>query len=258
MKFIFNISSKLFILLLFFSSPSTFSQTGHVYVTGEFGLSGAKLGKSSPNIVYYNNLITDVYPANHNTTTTGLFGIRVGDEWAGQGIRPAVGIGLGMYGTPSTYNFNGQVIETTQDGPSNELYTYKYKISNIRLMLETQLTWMGWLHFISFVNFGIGSSWNHSSNYHETVAMSDGYLPLPPFKSHTNKNFAYQVGLGLGYAFNIKNAKDGFQHERVTIGYRFINLGKVGFGTRGSLYPYSLNTKQFTANEFSLSLTYLF
>ena len=112
--------------------------------------------------------------------------------------------------------------------------------------------------FVPFINIGIGSAWNRLNGYKESPVDSTGYVALPPFQSHTNSNFAYQVGLGVGYAFNFDRYEADYQHERISLGYRYVNLGDASFGTRGAVYPYSLDTGRLISNEAYLTYTHLF
>jgi opacity protein-like surface antigen len=119
------------------------------------------------------------------------------------------------------------------------------------------LTW-AIKHFTPYVDIGLGSAWTQTNGYTETVATTDGYVSLSAFQNHTNRHFAYQAGLGVGYAFNISGIKTDFQHERISVGYRYVNLGNASFGTRGSTYPYKLNLGRLSSNDLYLSYTHLF
>ena len=101
---------------------------------------------------------------------------------------------------------------------------------------------------------GIGPSWNFSNNYNETVAPvnSNGYVVFPPFQSNTENTFACQVGAGMGYVFGAQNK------NRLSVGYRFADLGQADFGTRGTVYPYALKTGTLTSNDIYVNFTRLF
>lgn len=236
---------------------------GHVYLGGTVGSSWGQLGNSNPAIRYYNNLLTDAYPVTHRTSATSVLGLSGGYEWKERGRLPAMALGIGAYTTPSEYHYNGTVIETSQGGPSNRLYTNNFHISTTRVMLEGKLSWLLSVRdqtFLPYIDAGIGSAWNHASDYTETVATSNGYLPLPGFQSKTSGHFAYQVGAGAGYAFNIpfSQAVATFKHERVSLGYRFSGLGGASFGIRNASYPYALNTGTLTTQDVYLNWTHLF
>ena len=198
----------------------------------------------------------DAYPLDDSHKTTVVFGINGGYEWVGAGIMPAIALGLALDGA-GNYDYAGQLIETAIGSPSSVLYDYRYRINTTRLMAEAQFTW--WLgNFTPFINIGAGSSWNRMSGYKETPVDYTGYVALPAFKTHTNAHFAYQAGLGIGYAFNFSEPDCEYKHERVSIGYRYIDLGNASFEGRGAVYPYSLDMHKLTANEFYLTYTHLF
>jgi opacity protein-like surface antigen len=244
-------------LIIFLFPASVFAANGHIYLGGTIGASVAEVGNSNPRINYYDGFLTDAYPIHRSHATTAIIGLNGGYEFVGEGLTPAIALGLGIYGTPGEYDYKGQLVETAEGDPSSTLYNYKYNINSTRLMLEAQFTWM-LERFEPFINIGVGSAWNRISGYKESPVDSTGYVPLPPFQSRTNTNFAYQVGLGVGYAFNFSRCMSNYQHERISLGYRYVNLGDASFGTRGVVYPYSLDTGRLTSNEVYLTYTHLF
>ncbi|MHB1222304.1 MAG: outer membrane protein [Gammaproteobacteria bacterium] len=240
-----------------FSVSSAFALTGHLYLGGTIGASRAEVGNSNPQINYYDGFLTDVYPIRENHITTAILGLNGGYEFVGTGYAPAIAVGLGIYGTPRDYDYKGQLIETALGDPSSALYNYKFHVNSVRVMAEAQFTWM-LNKFIPFINIGIGPARNRLSGYTESPVDSTGYVALPPFQSHTNTNLAYQVGLGVGYAFNFKKCISDYQHERILLGYRYVNLGNASFGTRGVVYPYRLDMDRLTTNEVYLTYIHLF
>ena len=125
-------------------------------------------------------------------------------------------------------------------------------------MAETKLTWTLPNQLAPFAEVGIGSAWNQTTHYSETPIANSGYIALPGFQSHTNVNFAYQLGAGIGYAFNLSQENTRFQHERVMLGYRYVNLGNANFGSRNSDYPYAFTPGKLTTNDIYLGLIHLF
>lgn len=148
--------------------------------------------------------------------------------------------------------------------PSSTLYNYKFQISTTRLMVETQINWMlnspsPFLNKVfPFINIGIGPTWNKMNQYHEMAFNDMSYPPLFPFQSRTQSNFAYQIGCGLGKVFSFKKAQSDEASDKISVGYRYANLGHTTFGTRGLLYPYPLNIGSLQNNEVYLSYTHLF
>lgn len=246
-----------FITLSFFSIPA-FSACGHYYLGTSLGASFAKLSKSSPQIAYVSgDTITDDYPLNSTRVSTAVVSVNGGYEFIGAGWRPAVALGLGVYNNPTNYFYNGQVIETPAGDASSTLFNYSYEISSTRALVEIQLTWL--LGKLSpFIHFGVGPAWNKMSSYTETAATSTGYSALPPFQNKTDVNFSYQAGLGISTAFNFAGVQSDFPQERISVGYRYVNLGTTSFGIRNSDYPYQLKTGVLASNDVYLSYTHLF
>ena len=245
--------------LRFFKALPFFSE-GHFYLSGTAGASIGHVGNNNPTITYYNNLLTDAYPITHRTSTTGFLGLGGGFESTGHGRIPAVALGLGVYTTPSVYHYNGLVLETAQGGPANLLYQHRFHIQTTRLMAEGKLSWMVSMHdriFLPYVDGGIGSAWSRASDYTETVATPDGYVPLPGFQSRTTNQFAYQVGGGLGYSFNFASNQSLDKHERLSLGYRFTGLGHQALGIRSAAYPFALNIGSFNTQDVYLTFTHL-
>ncbi len=246
-----------FLLGLFFSIPAV-AASGHMYIGSSLGASFAKLGNSYPQIAYLSGAtITDAYPLNSNRASTPVFSVNGGYEFTGANWQPAIALGLGVYTNLADYGYNGQLIETAQGDPSSTLYNYSYRINSSRVMAEIQFTWMLW-KLSPFINFGAGTARNSLTGYTETPVTSTGFVALPPFQSQTNVNFAYQAGLGVSAAFNFAGSVSDFPKERISVGYRYVNLGTTAFGTRGSVYPYQLNTGLFKTNDLYLSYTHLF
>jgi opacity protein-like surface antigen len=256
LKSLVKVNKKINCLILFLFSTSTFATHGHTYLGGTIGASKAIMGNSNPTITYYDGNLTDAYPVHGRQASTAIIGINGGYEFVGAGYMPAIALGLGIYGMPGDYDYKGQLIETAIGDPSSMLYNYKYHVNSTRLMFETQFTWL-FEKIAPFINIGFGPAWNRLSGYTESPVDSTAYVALPPFQSRTNTNFAYQLGLGVGYAFNFKRGVSE-NHDRISLGYRYVNLGNTSFGTRGAVYPYNLDTGKLTSNEVYLSYTHLF
>jgi hypothetical protein len=250
-------NTNIFFVLLFFSIPA-FSAQGHIYLGGSLGGSMAILNKNMPIISYSSGtLITDAYPLNNIRNSTAIFSINSGYEFVGANWKPAVALGFGIYSNLDDYTYKGQLIETAEGDLSDTLYNYSYTIKSSRVMAEVKLIWT-FNKLSPFVDFGIGAAWNKMNGYSETATTSTGYTALPPFQSNTNTNIAYQAGFGLSTAFNFAVSKANFLQERISLGYRYVNLGTTSFGTRGIDYPYHLNTGLLKTSDVYLAYTHLF
>jgi len=245
-------------LALFFFSIPAFSAYGHIYSGASLGSSFAKPGDHSPTISYVSgDVITDAYPLNNNRVISPLLSVNAGYELSGAHSKPAVAFGLGVYRNLSNYDYNGHVIETAAGDAGSTLFNYNYNINSTRLMAEVQLTWM-LETFSPFINLGMGPAWNQMQAYKETAVNGTGYTAVPPFQSRTNLNLAYQAGFGVSRGFDFSGSKSDVQKERVSLGYRYVNSGTSSFGTRGSSYPYQLNTGRFNSNDVYLGYIHLF
>lgn len=242
----------------FFFFNSAYSTNGHIYIGVSIASSFAKPGIHSPQISYLSgDTITDDYPLSKKNASTAIFGANGGFEFTGAQGKPSIALGLGLYSNLVDYSLQGQVIETAAGDASSILYNYAYDVNSKRLMAEIQLSWT-FYKLSPFLNFGLGSAWSRMNNYHEMSTNTIGFPPLPPFQTHTNTNFAYQAGFGVNMAFPGVGAKSGLPQERISLGYRYVNLGTASFGTRGADYPYTLNSGLLQTNEVYLGYTHLF
>jgi hypothetical protein len=251
-----QIANVIFTASLFLSTTA-FAIPGNYYLGGMLDTTNAAIGNSNPTIAYPSGTtITDNYPPNNTRHTAILFNLNGGYEFASQKWWPATAMGLGIYRTINEYNVSGHLVET-ESGNSNDLYTYQYNVKQWIAMAEMKFTWVV-RQFAPYVNVGVGPSWNLVTNYHENPVFSDGFVVYPPFQSNTNVNLAYEIGVGMGYEFNFNGDNASFMHERVSLGYQYMNFGNLKFGDRNADYPYRLEPGRFTANNFYVSLTHLF
>lgn len=257
-KILLHKSSTLFLLCLlpFFSIP-TFASNGHFYLGGSAGASRLTLGDNNAKINYYNGLLTDAYPTHSDKSTVPVLGLQGGYEFTPSCSNTAFALGLGVYTDPTKYHFGGTVVETPLNDPASALYNYTFHTQSTRLMAEAQMAWRV-NDIVPFINVGLGEAWIKTNGYSEASFDNIGYPPLPPFHSRTNTNFAFQAGLGLGYEFNFSKCTSTFQHERISLGYRYVNLGNTSFGSRGTVYPHKLNLGNLINNDIYVVYTHLF
>ncbi len=247
---------KLFYLILCFSTTAL-AANGHFYVGGIIGDSFAIIGGSNPAIVYTSGTtITDSYPPFHRNNSTTLLNLNSGYEWSGEAWRPAMALGLGLYRTLNNFDISGQVIESAP-GNTNYLYNYKYEIDQWVAMAQIKFTWL-YHQFKPYLNAGIGSSWNRQSNYQESPFYSDGFVVYPPFQAYTSVNLAYELGVGVGYDFNLNGNTSELMHDRIALGYQYMNFGNIRFGERNADYPYALQPGRLRSNNVYISLTHFF
>lgn len=240
-----------------FSMPA-FSAVGHPYLAGSAGFSYGHIGNSSPQISYASGVpIIDDYPISGHTTSASMFSVNGGYEFQNKNAWPVIAVGLGLYGAPVDYDFSGLVVETVTGAAPVTLYNYTYNISGTRLMAEVQFTWL--MERLSpFINLGVGPGWISANSYTEVPVTSSGFVAQPPFESQTNINFTYQAGFGVSTTFNYTSPSSAYKPDRISIGYRYANLGQTSFATRGATYPYKLNTGLLQSNDVYISYTHLF
>ena len=135
-----RIFSALAVIILSYLAPIASLANGNFYISGDAGASFATVGNADPTITYYNNLLTDGYPLNDDTAAAATLGLNGGYEWQGSGWKPSMSLGLGLYGTPDSYNYNGQVNETALGGPTDTLYNNTFDIYNLRLIVDSKFT----------------------------------------------------------------------------------------------------------------------
>ena len=251
--------SLLLLCFLSFFPLHAFAIDGHVYLSGQGGASRLSLGKNNPNINYYDGLLNDEYLRNSTHSNVTEFGLQGGEEFTFDCFLPKFALGLGVYTNPKLYHFHGNVFETALGDPGSVLYSYQFSTHSTRLMFEGTMLWSMQDDFTVFINAGLGNAWIKMKGYSETAPITGiSYPPLPPFQSRTNSRFAYQAGLGLGYEFNFATCPSQFRHERISVGYQYVNLGNASFGIRGIVYPYILNLGHLHNNDVYLAYTHLF
>ena len=180
-----------------------------------------------------------------------LYGINGGYEFKIKS-NLLLSLGLGIYQS-SNYSSKGQRwgIYYAPDSVSHE-FDYEYKVQSTRLMLEGQFAWpvrFGKTKLIPFVSLGAGSALNFANSYQETKIAPVG--SSVPFKTKTNIRFAYQLGAGISCPFNA-------DQSRLSIAYRYVDLGKAHFNSRADNLPYQLDVGKIKAHEVYLSYTHLF
>lgn len=230
----------------------------HRYIGFTGGADVSRMNQYNPMMTYNAGTLTDAYPLNNRQATSGFIGLNAGYEfYLNRTLLPRIALGIGVYGAPGSYKYTGKLVETPADDESLALYNYKFHVAGFRTMLEAQLTW-SIERFLPFIQAGIGSAWNRLYAYAESPINTMNYVVLSPFQSQMNQSFAYQLGAGVGYEFNLKKTSSRIKSERVLLGYRYVNEGEVSFGTRGQSYPYKLNFGNLTANEWYLSYVHSF
>jgi opacity protein-like surface antigen len=98
--------------------------------------------------------------------------------------------------------------------------TYFYHINSHQYLAEAILHHQFYDRYFPYIYLGLGIASNKAYNYSTTIP--DYLTVTPEYSNKTTNSFTYSLGLGVDY-FVIPRLSIG-------IGYRFINLGKVGLG----------------------------
>lgn len=162
---------------------------------------------------------------------------------------PAVSVGMN-YKYISPIKVDGQIEEFSDPEFTN--YNYNYQLDHEMLSLFTKLNIYRFNRFSPYVLFGIGSSWNRSSDYHE-IAMADvdPAREPPQFGDKTDRQFAYDIGLGIDFMIN--------ENLSLSLAYDYLNFSsnETGFGKEEFFEDKKLQNRSH-ANSLSINLRYLF
>ena len=232
--------------------PIKKSAKGRPYIGIIAGASIANIGKlqidETANPVAGHN---KYLPTNKHSSAV-LYGINGGYEFKIKS-NLLLSLGLGIYQS-SNHSSKGQRWAVYPYDPSSNSheFDYEYKVQSTRLMLETQFAWP--VHFskiklIPFVSLGAGPALSFANSYQETEVAPVG--ASVSFKTKTNIRFAYQLGAGISCPFNA-------DQSRLSIAYRYVDLGKAHFNSRADNLPYQLDVGKIKAHEVYLSYTHLF
>ena len=121
-------------------------------------------------------------------------------------------------------NLSGNIRPATNLAPNIDPLRYHFRLDSAAVLVNAKIvkenvlkSWDGYL------KVGLGGSYNHLSNYHETIPPGSGSAPmLAPFASHNNFDLAFSAGVGVS-----KELKNG----KLEAGYRYLNNGRARLGT---------------------------
>jgi hypothetical protein len=161
--------------------------------------------------IYYN------YSAAHPTQSSGLYGIFLGIE---QSITSPWLLQAGF-----DYNNNGSFLAKgllTQgaDVPSQDVYTYQYRIRSQQLWAEGRLLYTFKTRYHPYFLVGFGTSFNKAYNYSTNVPPFLAFTRT--YQNNSETSFSYEIGVGIDVDIN--------PHWRAGLSYRFADLGKVALG----------------------------
>lgn len=132
------------------------------------------------------------------------------------------------FGVEASYlqndNLSGTIRPATNLAPNVPLLRYHFRLDSVAVLINAKIvkenmlkSWGGYL------KVGLGGSYNHLSNYNETIPPGSGSAPmLAPFASNNNFDLAFSAGFGVS-----KELKKG----KMEVGYRYLNNGRGRLGT---------------------------
>lgn len=247
--------TKLMTLGLILLTNTSFAENGHIYLGASIAASLAQLGLNNKQVSYYSNgLVTDNYRFNKSSAFASFIDVNGGYEYSLNSIF-ALGFGLGFYNTLGSYGFSGWLIETTAANTSTALYDYAYYIKSSRLMAEMQFICRITEQLYPYLNAGIGSAWNRMNSRANQVASTNGFFSSPALQKDNQAQFAYQLGLGLTFAFDLFSHGADLPQDHLSLGYRYANLGHASWGFFGGKY---FQTGNLSTNEVYLGYAHLF
>lgn len=188
------------------------------------------------------------YSPNHKNQVRAMFCGSMGWELSGLcdwNIRLDL-----KYGQSSPFAVNGRLTQGL-DVQSQDIYSYRYKISIRQLMVEARVYYENCTRFKPYGVVGMGASFNKAYSFATTVPELLTFTRI--YKSKVTTGFTYAVGLGVD--IEIVNS------FYAGMSYRFTDFGRAALGTSsidGIAVPGTLSQSNFYANQFFIQLTFLF
>ncbi len=156
------------------------------------------------------------YSPGSNDVYTSISGISLNKTFA---IAPLYRLQVGLsYHYVSRMNVNGNLAQ----GISPPYYqsSYSFRISSSQYLAEAELHRQFYDRYFPYIYLGVGVASNSAYDYSTAVPA---YLTVTPnYSNRTTNSFTYSLGIGVDYFIAPKVS--------LGLGYRFIDLGKVGLG----------------------------
>lgn len=127
---------------------------------------------------------------------------------------------------------------------------YNIKANSMAVMIEPKLIYNKY-PIQPYFMAGIGSDWNTLKNFTESTPAGSLAAPSNPYANNTERNFAYEFGLGLQY-YTQSNDKLSLRLE-----YRYFNLGTAELGAAtGQTTSQRLSSHNMSTNIIDVGLGY--
>jgi opacity protein-like surface antigen len=145
----------------------------------------------------------------------------------------------------------GNNIKSYSDDEFNA-YKYNWELTANVVLASAKLNLFQYGRLSPFIQGGIGSSYNRTSNYKELALTDDSSLRTNPnFSNFSTSEFAYLLGTGIDLQVNSKLS--------VAIEYNFQDLGQISSGPgKDGWANQSLTPGSYHSHELLVTVTYLF
>lgn len=217
---------------------------------------GAELGFLHPlknNVMRINNgsfypepLNVDEYSVSRPDQT--LLAFLVGQQW-GRSDKwfPAYELAL-KYQHIFPQTINGSITQYSMPEFKNYEYTWDVGAEVLSLYSKLDLVKVG--RIMPYIDAGLGISFNRSLGYQEAAYAGVTPRVSPAFSSHTDENFAYNVGAGVDVILTSKVI--------MSMGYEYQFFGQMVSGSGLSTWSgEKLNLGDLSTNSVTIGITYL-
>lgn len=217
---------------------------------------GADLGVLYPlknNVMRVNNgsfypepLNVDEYSVSQPDLT--LLAFLVGQQWErSEKWLPAYELAL-KYQHIFPQTINGSI--TQYSLPEFKNYEYTWEVGAEALSLYSKLDIVKVGRIMPYIDAGLGISFNRSLGYQEAAYAGVTPRVSPAFSSHTNENFAYNVGAGVDVILTPKVS--------MSMGYEYQFFGQLISGSGLSTWSgEKLNLGDLSTNSVKIGISYL-
>lgn len=140
---------------------------------------------------------------------------------------------------------------TQYSDPEFTNYKYNWDLTANLLLASAKVNLFQYKMLAPYVNGGIGSSFNRTSDYKEKALAGVTPRISPQFSKFSTSEFAYQVGAGIDLQLT--------SQVLVSVGYNYQDLGQISSGSGKETWSnQSLNPGSYHSNEVLVSIHYLF
>ncbi|MFT4059422.1 MAG: outer membrane beta-barrel protein [Legionella sp.] len=144
----------------------------------------------------------------------------------------------------------GKNITSYSDDEMND-YKYNWELTSNVVLATAKLNLVHYGRFAPYIQGGIGSSFNRTSNYKELALTKTTPRTNPKYSNFSTSEFAYLLGIGVDLQLNSKLS--------ITVGYNFLDLGQISSGPgKEDWSNQSLTPGSYHSNEVLITITYLF